>query len=71
MKVYRINPKASTAGILVCFCRQARDGLDGTFEFEVVHLHAVIEVDFEALLGEGEDGVTSLPPVITPLRSAR
>jgi hypothetical protein len=32
--------------------RQARDGLDGSFEFQVVDLHAVIEVDFEAGLGE-------------------
>ena len=31
--------------------------MDGSFEFEVVDLHAVIEVDFEALLGEVDQGL--------------
>ena len=54
MKVYKINPKASVAGILAFFCRQARDGLDGSFEFEVVGFHAVIEVGFVAMTVEAE-----------------
>jgi hypothetical protein len=29
--------------------------LDGSFEFEVIDLHAVIEIDFVNLLGQGDD----------------
>ena len=42
---------------LIFFRRQPGDGGECVAEFELVHLHAVVEVDFEALLGEGEDGV--------------
>ena len=41
----------------VFFSRQPGDGGESVAEFEVVHRHAVVEVDFEALLGEEEDGV--------------
>ena len=42
----------SWLGNSVFLRRQIRDGLDGTLEFQVVGLHAVIKVDFEAGLGE-------------------
>lgn len=42
---------------LVLFCRQARDRRQHVLELEVVHLHAVIEVELNALLGQGQQGL--------------
>ena len=48
--------KAAGRLLLLLRC-QACDGREGFAEFEVVHLDAVIEVEFEAGLGQGEQRV--------------
>ena len=48
--------KAAGRLLLLLRC-QTGDGGEGFAEFEVVHLDAVIEVEFEAGLGQGEQRV--------------
>ncbi len=43
--------------LLLLLSCQTRDGGEGFAEFEVVHLYAVIKVEFEAGLGQGEQRV--------------